>query len=370
MDLVTQAAELAAAIEKFVQSPPTKLAPKVAETLLAIHGRAVGVHNALAELSQYMVLEIEEETHYLNNRFVDDDTGYFEGPRAAQLAQASECLGPLYRGGVDFKTIRRFTQNEVGVARWLGDDFNEIATTWMPFRGQLSKGLSRLEWQGKSADAPEAVSQLMRFLGGLKRHEIISGFDSFFYSFGSQKWVSKPLKDIIRMQNVQRFAVEWTLSESGASLARLVTGDWLTAYVYELCTDHLVRNGQSFEAYTLVKYRAPPDIVRLATDFDLVVSTAKRTMLVECKTGKLTDELLQEVQYKAVCLLQAMQKAGVRREHSNWLVINPALSPVVEVQSRMDHLAEVTRETAGINLRITVLEPSMIRMQLTSDFAG
>lgn len=369
MDLVKQAGDLATAIQRFLENPPAKLAPRTIEALTAIQGQVQGACSALEELAQYTVLEVPERRTYLNNRFADDDTGIFDGARAVALAQASDCLGPLYRGGVDFKSVRRFSPSEIEVARWLGDDFDALAGSWMPFRTHLSKGTNSMEWKGHPTEVPDAVKALLKFLAGLRQHDVISEYRSAFWSFGDNRWVPKPLKEIQRMQSVQRFAVEWVFAEAGGPLARLLTGDWLTAYAYLLCTDHLIRNGHSFEAYTLVKYRAPPEIVRLATDFDLVISTEKRTMLVECKTGKLTDELLQDLQYKAVSLPQALQKVGVRREHSNWLLINPSLAKVDDVQAKMDHLADVTREAAGIDLRIRCLEPSMIRYQLTEDFS-
>jgi hypothetical protein len=141
------------------------------------------------------------------------------------------------------------------------------------------------------------------------------------------------------------------------SRLQFLKGEWLNAYVYDIIEDQLRRHEVAFELYTDVSYKAPSDLIRAASEFDVIGRFRDKVVCVECKSGRLDadrgdfDDLVQRTE----ALRTVLSSMGGGETHFLFFVVyDPKLNSEEEMRERL--------EPAAIRpLRPTEVRPVMAR---------
>src|SRR6202035_2426863 len=228
-----------------------------------------------------------------------------------EFINVSPLLDSLFRKGIDITKFYKFSPSEIQLARSLGDRFAEF-----------SGGLSELRRARDGRKEPEktflmkCMEENGRFLEFLQK-EGIGRVDQCRIQ-KDDKW--KPFRLEWFRNNEKETNVHIVFSVKDQAAFRLLRGEWLNAYVYNIILDHLTRNRASFELYTDITYRAPADVIRVIGEFDVIGLFQNKLICVECKSGRVTsgkNDTLEAVVEKIADLQKAV--GSVSREKVEFL---------------------------------------------------
>lgn len=366
MNILDETRKLHSAMSELTTAREATLGPSTRQQLSQALRLTADLAQLLADLSPLISLEIEPEGPRDNRRFEAHEQDAFDAQATADIASKSRCLYPLYRRGFTFTAMRRFPSDEAQAAKWLGDRFELCGFAWNALRVAISKNSSQVEHSfATRADALSAIRSWRSLLHLLSASTLVESSTSKLWHDGA--WKPMCLDAIASDPAPQRFLVEWALATDGRGrFVGLLTGHWLTAYVYHLIRDHLRRNRiSSYELYTRVEFRGPPEVRAVASDFDLIASTRidDRTtrLMVECKSGRFGEREVRSFHERTLELDLCLRETGARHDWVRWLVLNPYKCDEHAVRLRL-HELERKAMAAGLQASATdVLTPGQVR---------
>lgn len=195
-------------------------------------------------------------------------------PDVAKLLQVSPTLDAMHKGGVDLLSFYKFDAERCALASTIGDAFRDWQFCWDRFKNGLARGESKFELQAQDFEAARG------FLDAMIRAEVIASYETWMYSHRDKGWDQINPKRIRHLNPRQPIGIKFDLIKGG--LSSFVGGDWLTAYAFQIIDDHLSRNDFDYEIYTQVRYEAPPDVLRVSGDFDVLTRAGQKALLIEC----------------------------------------------------------------------------------------
>jgi hypothetical protein len=123
-----------------------------------------------------------------------------------------------------------------------------------------------------------------------------------------------------------------------AASFQFLKGEWLNCYVYDIIDDQLRRHEVAYELYTDVSYSAPPDVIRAASEFDVIGRFRDKVVCVECKSGRLDakrgdfDDLVQRTEG----IRTVLGSMGTGETHFMFFVVyDPTVNPEEEMRRRL-----------------------------------
>jgi hypothetical protein len=266
-------------------------------------------------------------------------------------------LNSLYRASVTIHGITKFSDDEMRFAQEIGDHFDQHKRTWTLFKSLLP---DRRPLRAKTK--PWTVAAVRDFFALLRRHKLVQIVE---YELPQGGGVREPI-DVDRLIDKCRrkeipddrfFEVRYELADNRS--VGLITGSWFEAYSYSVCRDMIERQSIDFEIYSRVAYSASHAAKAVSrSDFDLLVGLPEALMMVECKSGRLSDDEADRVTEKTEFVRQVLKSMGVPNHHFV-LVYSP-----VDNADSADAIARL--QEAGVR----VVEPQGLRAHLREQLVG
>ncbi|HEY0107112.1 MAG TPA: hypothetical protein VGB91_13595 [Rhizomicrobium sp.] len=333
------------------------VAPKLKDSLLAMAGELDGIAVRLTAVEDSIVLDSDDPEKARIARAAQLWKGWPANAPGAKakidlLVQASPLLDSLFRRAIDINGMRKFSVQDFGFAIRIGDDYEQFSTGLRDIRRMTDGKEGEKKGSFKCSDDNRAFIAFLKSAGvaepglmllngernanGEKKHFKLEWF--------SDHPPDRSVFTVLKMKSAARF--------------RLLQGEWLTAYVYQIIDDHLRRNRESFELYTDVSYRMRGDIGGVAGDFDVLGKVRSRVVCVECKTGFAIAErnTVQAVIDKTTALRAAVDAVSQEKMAFHfYLVFDPH-------QNDEDEIAALLNGTGIIPLR-----PDQVRAEIVAN---
>jgi hypothetical protein len=352
------ASELLAAAKQIIDfyRERADVAPKVRERLSVIETDLGKLLDFVKETEGFVVLDSSLLEKPKSNGGMEvwnalppgqhSDTG-----KIHQFIDASPLLDSLFRKGIDITQFYKFSSSEIQLARSLGDRFAE-------FSGGLSE--LRRSRDGRKEFEKTFLIKCMeengRFLEFLQKEGIGRVEQCRIQKDG----VWKPFRLEWFRNNEKETNIHIVFKVKDLAAFRLLRGEWLNAYVYNIILDHLTRNRASFELYTDITYRAPADIIRVVGEFDVIGLFQNKLICVECKSGRVTSgrsDTLETVVAKIADLQKAVGSVSREKvEFLFYLVFDPTLNDE----------NEIARSLEGSSIK--PLRPDQVRAEIVKTF--
>lgn len=210
------------------------------------------------------------------------------------IRSASPMLSELYVKGLDFTHAFKFDSNEAKLATWVGNHIDSMSDLLQAFRKERKSDRAENEWSILVRNRKD-LGQTLNFL---KQAGVIQG-KKLLTKSKAGKWV--PFKwDWFRDDPNQVILIVY--EKLDGRLFNQFKGEWMSSYVHSIMEDQLIRHEIPFELYTMVAYKAPADLIRGGSDFDVVGRFRDTVVCVECKSGRLEqkfghfDEIVQRTE--------------------------------------------------------------------------
>jgi len=252
------------------------------------------VLEATLEIQNYVPLEVESVEQVGDQIDLDSLS-------IPELQDRSQLINAIYRSGVTIKGRYVFSNLEIGIAKTIAADFNSFSKPLAAFRGaKFSKEKS--SWS-MLFDGGHAGFQFLQALGALGVIEI-----QFILFRKDDKWVKFNIDWAKTTNSDQKFLA--VFDRSDPKIHDFLKGDWMTAFVSEVISDHLQRNAIKHELFSKVAYEAPADIIKSRSDFDVIslLETHKTAFCFECKSGKMSEAEVNEVAEKGLDIKRVLEK--------------------------------------------------------------
>lgn len=253
------------------------------------------------------------------------------GPTLLPIRRASPVLSTLFLKGIDIKASRKFSDAEIDFAQWIGTRFDTMSDLLRAFRREKRSGKDPSEW---SAIVPMRKS-LKAALLDLERRGLIDG-RRILVRNKQNKWSPFELKWLRDEPETELLLV---YEKKDPALLQFMKGEWLNAYVYDIIDDQLMRHEVPYELYTDVSYSAPQDVIRAASEFDVIGRFRDTVVCVECKSGRLDfkrgdfDDLIQRTE----AVRTVLSSMGQGETHFLFFVVyDPATNPEEEMRERLE----------------------------------
>jgi hypothetical protein len=235
---------------------------------------------SLEAVEQYMPISLDDSPE---GEDPPDDLAAREGTvvldpeTLAALRSRSPLIDTLHRSGLNLLRLHNFTEAERRLAASIGSHFNEFMDLLQAFRR-----IEPSRDEGEHTFVVRANANLGKFIATLEKEGVFKFKIALFRSDKgtqpvSRKWLgSRKEGDSLRL----------IVTDLDPRKRQFLTGDWLTCFVLTVIEDHLNRNNVAHEIYAKVAYKAPPDIVSVSSDFDVLVWVGNRVLCFECKSGR------------------------------------------------------------------------------------
>jgi hypothetical protein len=247
------------------------------------------------------------------------------------IRRVSPLLSTLFLKGIDLQQAVKFGEAESRLAQWAGTRFDELSDLLRALRREKRNPLDDTEW---SAIVPMRKS-LGPALLKLQDQGIIEG-RRILCRNRQRKWMPFRL-DWLRDDPDTGLLVVYEKKDS----ARLhfLKGEWLNCYVYDIIDDQLRRHGVPYELYSDLTYKAPPDVIRAASEFDVIGRFRDKVVCVECKSGRLDaehgafDDLIQRTE----ALRTVLSSMGAGETHFLFFVVyDPSTNSEEEMRRHLE----------------------------------
>ncbi len=231
--------------------------------------------------------------------------GRISNENLKQLTIISPLLNSLYKKGIDINSIYKFSQNEIDFSKEIGNNFSDLSEILQSLRKQKKKEGTEREFS--------ALMPLKKSLGKailiLEKYKIFK-IKRMLQKKSDNQWAPFKREWIRGNDEDKNILTVYDLIDN--NMARILQGEWLNCYVYQIINDQLSRNSVNYELYTNVAYSAPRDLIRHASDFDVVGKIQDTVVCVECKTGRLDVQRndLQSIVDKTNDLKAVLSKIG------------------------------------------------------------
>lgn len=253
------------------------------------------------------------------------------GPALLPIRRASPVLSTLFIKGIDIKASRKFSAAEIDFAQWIGTRFDTMSDLLRALRREKRSDKDPSEW---SAIVPMRKS-LKGALLDLERRGIIDG-RRILVRNKQRRWAPFELKWLRDEPETELLLV---YEKKDPALLQFMKGEWLNAYVYDIIDDQLMRHEVPYELYTDVSYSAPQDVIRAASEFDVIGRFRDTVVCVECKSGRLDakrgdfDDLVQRTE----AVRTVLSSMGQGETHFLFFVVyDPATNPEEEMRERLE----------------------------------
>lgn len=255
----------------------------------------------------------------------------------------SATLQQLYQGAVDITGIVKFTETELQAANVIGQDFKEFQKSFHAMKYGLSKYIkesNQVVWNFPIIAQKTTTSLVDK----LVRLGFISG-GSYKQKDSNGSWMPISSSELSRVKwrpaddkSLKEYDFEVTLEGFDEKNIPFLTGHWFEAYAYSVFRDQLERIDADFEIYTQVSYEANiPGSGNSKSDFDVLINTGDRLVLVECKSGKLDDAEGKSIIGKTDFLKQVFSNTRVK--DFMFVVVYSPRDPATDtvIQNLKDH---------------------------------
>jgi len=240
----------------------------------------------LAEIEGRYVIDYEDDVDSKIGQaaqlWAAADTGWIGKDRLRDIRKASPLLSHLYLNGVDIERAFKFDEVQQRICAWFGAN---IETQAGLLRGMRKEKPSR-ERPGEWSMLVPMSRKVADGLNFLKEQGVLQG-KAVLVRNKDNKW-TKLNWEWLRDDPAAQLLVIYTKLDN--ALAHMLTGEWLNSYVWQIIDDQLRRHEIPFELYTQVVYKTKPDIIRSASDFDVIGRIRDTVICVECKSGRLDAE--------------------------------------------------------------------------------
>ena len=257
-----------------------------------------------------------------------------QGPALLPLRRASPVLGALFVKGIDIRSARKFSDAEIGFAQWIGTRFELMSDLLRAFRREKRSDKDPTEW-GAIVPMRKSLKDALR---DLERRGVIDG-RRILVRNREQRWTPIELRWLREEPETELLLI---YEKKNPGLLQFMRGEWLNAYVYDIIDDQLMRHELPYELYTDVSYSAPPDVIRAASEFDVIGRFRDTVVCVECKSGRLDakrgdfGDLVQRTQALRT-VLRSMGEGETR--FLFFVVYDPATNPEEEMRERLEPAA-------------------------------
>ena len=257
---------------------------------------------------------------------------YREGSNVLERqVSVSSTLGALYKAGMTFRSLRKYSDDELRFAAALGDGFADFNEGWDRMKFAVRDG------EGSFTFTRAQAHSVVNFLKELRSIGEIGDYSYEYYRYRTKEFSPTTAKKIFPTQNPgHRFRV--CFDPGSIRHPDLFTGLWFNAYAAWIVRDHLTRNNVDHEVYANVDYKAPADLGKLAGDFDVLASASGRIVLLECKSGRLlTDHKdFGKIADKAEGLQEVLRRVGSSFDLVPLLLFNHHLSDEQQVRDALN----------------------------------
>jgi hypothetical protein len=253
------------------------------------------------------------------------------GPALLPIRRASPVLSALFLKGIDIKASRKFSDAEIDFAQWIGTRFDTMSDLLRAFRREKRSEKDPTEF---SAIVPMRKS-LEDALVDLEQRGVIDGRRALVRN-KERRWT--PFK-LAWLRDEPETEVLLVYEKKDRALLEFMKGEWLNAYVYDIIDDQLMRHEVPYELYTDVSYSAPQDVIRAASEFDVIGRFRDTVICVECKSGRLDskrgdfDDLIQRTE----AVRTVLSSMGQGETHFLFFVVyDPVSNPEEEMRERLE----------------------------------
>jgi Card1-like, endonuclease domain len=315
------AQELQRLIEKVLSELRMADGPREKVELALI--KTSSVVSLLSEVNNNVIpLEFEEALHENLRYWNEAEAGKIrpDNETFGHIITNSETLDCLKRAGVDIKELTKFSSGELEIAKELGGRFRD----WYWGIHKIKQSISEGGLECNIYSNRGGFEALRDFLTFLRKREIVGEYRALLYNY-SIKDYEECDKDKIKAIKDRKHWIGFRFRMTGRQYTTFITGDWYTAYVYQLISKYLTNNKANHELYTKVLYKSPPEIIRSEGDFDIIGKIDNKLLLVECKSGNLGNDIRRLID-KTQMLRKVFKNAKVGvKEYVFWLVYNPLI---------------------------------------------
>lgn len=274
------------------------------------------------------------------------------GPSLLPIRRASPVLSTLFVRGIDIKSIHKFSDAETELAQWIGTHFEDVSDLLRGLRKEKPSPKDPGEW---SAVVPMRKS-LKAALRELESRDIIDG-RRLLARKKPKPWAPVELKWLRDDPETELLIV---YGKKNPGRVQFLRGEWLNCYVYDIIDDQLTRHEIAYELYTNVSYSAPADVIRAASEFDVLGRFRDTIICVECKSGRLDaargdfGDLVQRTQVLRT-VLSSMGQGEMR--FLFFVVYDPVSNPPEEMHSQLEpHSIRPLRPTEVRSVMARTLE--------------
>lgn len=254
------------------------------------------------------------------------------GPTLLPIRRASPVLSTLFVKGIDIKASRKFSDAEIDFAQWIGTRFDQMSDLLRAFRREKRNDKDPTEF---SAIVPMRKSLDGALVDLEEEWGVIDGRRILVRS-GERKWIPSKLS---WLRDEPETEVLLVYEKKDPALLEFMKGEWLNAYVYDIIDDQLMRHEVAYELYTDVSYVAPQDVIRAASEFDVIGRFRDTVVCVECKSGRLDakrgdfDALIQRTE----AVRTVLSSMGEGETHFLFFVVyDPVTNPESEMKERLE----------------------------------
>lgn len=247
------------------------------------------------------------------------------------IRRVSPLLSTLFLKGIDLKSARKFSDKERALAMWIGTRFDEMS--------DLLRGLRKDKRSPKDPDEWSALvpmrKALREALVGLEEKGIIEG-RRMLCKNKAGKWAPFELRWLRDEPDTELLLV---YEKKDLEALAFMKGEWLNCYVYDIIADQLMRHEAAFELYTDVSYSAPADVIRAASEFDVIGRFRDTVVCVECKSGRLDPErgAFEDLVQRTEGLRTVLSSMGTGETRFLFFVVyDPALNAEADMKRRLD----------------------------------
>jgi hypothetical protein len=306
--------------------------PKIREELGEIAASVEQIRARVAEIEDLYPVDfgsdIDSKIAEARRLWAEATAERLAGPDLLPLRRASPVLSTLFLKGIDIKSARKFTPAEIGFAQWIGTRFDSVSDLLRAFRREKRSDKDTSEW---SAIVPMRKS-LRDSLPDLERRGLIEG-RRILVRNKQGKWAPIELKWLRDEPETELLVV---YEKKDPALVHFMKGEWLNAYVYDIIDDQLMRHEVPYELYTDVSYSAPQDVIRAASEFDVVGRFRNTVVCVECKSGRLDSKRgdFEDLIQRTEALRTVLSSMGQGETHFLFFVV---YDPVTNPEEEMNH---------------------------------
>ncbi len=312
-----------------------EVGPRIREELAALGTSIEEIRARVAEIEDLYAIDFgsDVDAKIAEARRLWDEAApeRLHGPGLLPIRRASPVLSALFLKGIDIKAARKFSDVEIAFAQWIGTRFDMMSDLLRAFRREKRSDKDPSEW---SAIVPMRKS-LKTALPDLERRGVIDG-RRILVRNKERRWTPFDLRWLRDEPETEMLLI---YGKKDPALLQFMRGEWLNAYVYDIIDDQLMRHEVPYELYTDVSYSAPQDVIRAASEFDVIGRFRDTVVCVECKSGRLDakrgdfEDLIQRTE----ALRTVLSSMGEGETHFLFFVVyDPALNPEEEMKEQLE----------------------------------